>query len=243
MRKYMRLPFMILFLACCILLGMGRQTEAKVTSLNKKNVTVTEGEKKKIKLKGATGKVKWTIKNKKVAKIKKLGKNQVVITGIKQGKTSVTAMNKNKKYRCMVKVKAVENKKQEVSSDSQIPAVTVTPGAVGFVVTDVTATADRMFIQGKWYNGLDKDVYSGEMFTLEYFNGEDWAQVRSDSMAYASVLWNVPPNREIEKCYVYAYPIQKFVTGKYRIKTTYSTNVSCVDDIEVINEFEVTVTE
>lgn len=199
MRKYMRLPFMALFLICCILLGMGRQADAKVTSLNKKNVTVTEGEKKKIKLKGATGKVKWTIKNKKVAKIKKLGKNQVVITGIKQGKISVTAMNKNKKYRCMVKVKgtAVENKKPEaVSPDSQIPVVTVTPGAVGFVITDVAATADRMSIQGKWYNGLDKDVYFGENFTLEYFNGEDWVQVRSDSMAYALVLMNVPPNRE-----------------------------------------------
>lgn len=248
MRKYMRLPFMILFLVCCILLSMGRQTEAKVTSLDKKNVTVTEGEKKKIKLKGATGKVKWTIKNKKVAKIKKLGKNQVVITGIKQGKTSVTAMNKNKKYRCMVKVKekAVENKKpEEVSPDSQIPAVTVTPGAVGFVVTDVTATADRMFIQGKWYNGLDKDVYCGEMFTLEYFNGEDWMQVRSDSMAYASVLWNVPANREIEKRYVYAAPIQKFVTGKYRIKVTYNTSYPIMDgiEVEVINEFEVKVTE
>lgn len=72
MRKYMRLPFVILFLVCCILFGMGRQAEAKVTSLNKKNVTVTEGEKKKIKLKGATGKVKWTIKDKEIAKIKKL---------------------------------------------------------------------------------------------------------------------------------------------------------------------------
>ena len=78
-------------------------------SLSKKSVTVQKGKSVKVSLKNKAGakKIKWSVKNKKVASIKKK-KASVTIRGLKAGSTKVNCTfvyrGKKKKLTCKVKV-------------------------------------------------------------------------------------------------------------------------------------------
>lgn len=73
-----------------------------VIKLTKKKLTMEPGTKKTIRLKGAkASKVKWTTSNRKTATVSK-GK----IKAKKEGKATITAKYKNKKYKCKVTVKS-----------------------------------------------------------------------------------------------------------------------------------------
>lgn len=73
-----------------------------VIEITKKKLTMKPGTSRTIRLKGAkASKVKWTTSNRKTATVSK-GK----IKAIKEGKATITAKYKNKKYRCKVTVKS-----------------------------------------------------------------------------------------------------------------------------------------
>ena len=101
----------------------GEQALAKKKiSLNRTKGTVTVGKQLKLKVKGTTKKVTWKSQKKKIATVSKKG----VVTGLKAGKTNITAKVAGKKLVCKVTVKA---KKKEtgtnntaVSTLGQIPA-------------------------------------------------------------------------------------------------------------------------
>ena len=88
--------------------GVSGQAARKI-ALSKKNVTMTVGQKKTIRIKNAKGKrIKWSIKKKSIASYKKSGKYAVKLTAKKKGTTTLTCKVKNgkwKSYRCKVKVK------------------------------------------------------------------------------------------------------------------------------------------
>lgn len=89
---------------CFILFGMsGIGVEAKTkTTLNKKNVVLYVGDTTTLKLKGIpNSSIKWVSSNKSIAKVNKVGK----VTGKKKGKVYISAIYKNKKYKCKVEVK------------------------------------------------------------------------------------------------------------------------------------------
>lgn len=89
--------------------GVSGQAARRKIALSKKNVTMTVGQKKAIRIKNAKGKrIKWSIKKKSIASYKKSGKYAVKLTAKKKGTTTLTCKVKNgkwKSYRCKVKVK------------------------------------------------------------------------------------------------------------------------------------------
>lgn len=89
--------------------GVSGQAARRKIALSKKNVTMTVGQKKTIRIKNAKGKrIKWSIKKKSIASYKKSGKWAVKLTAKKKGTTTLTCKVKNgkwKSYRCKVKVK------------------------------------------------------------------------------------------------------------------------------------------
>lgn len=80
-------------------------SKKKIIRLSEKKLTLNPGNSKTIKLKGASAKkVKWSTSNKKVATVSK-GK----IKAKKTGTVTITAKYKNKKYKCKVVVREMEN--------------------------------------------------------------------------------------------------------------------------------------
>ncbi len=93
------LGMIILFSGLCMNYDVA-QMKAK-PALNKKKVTLTVGEKTKLKLKNCKKKVKWKSSSKKVATVSSKG----VVKAKKAGKTKITAKAGKKKYVCRVTVK------------------------------------------------------------------------------------------------------------------------------------------
>ncbi len=77
------------------------EAKSKV-KLNKKKLTLIEGNSYKLKVKGTKKKVKWSSSNKKIATVKK-GK----VVAKKAGKATITAKVGKKKYKCKVTVKPI----------------------------------------------------------------------------------------------------------------------------------------
>ena len=77
--------------------------KVKNPGIKEKKETVQCGGKKVIHFVGAKGKVKWKVKNKKIAKIKP-GKNKCTVVGKKLGKTKLIAKYKGKQYSITIKI-------------------------------------------------------------------------------------------------------------------------------------------
>lgn len=79
-----------------------KDSGGKSAKLSKKSVTLTVGKKVALKVKNASGKVKWSSNNKKVAAVNSKG----VVTAKKAGKATITArLTGGKKLKCKVTVK------------------------------------------------------------------------------------------------------------------------------------------
>nr|MCR5784876.1 Ig-like domain-containing protein [Eubacterium sp.] len=102
-KKIFKQTLMILLFALFIAGTWGvTEANAATTKLSKKSVTFTEkGATKKIKLKNASGTVKWKSTDKSVAKVSSTGK----ITAVHSGTCYVTATCNKKTYKCKVTVK------------------------------------------------------------------------------------------------------------------------------------------
>lgn len=125
--------------------------------LSAKSITVTKGKSKKVTLKNLKGvkRIKWSIVNKRVAKIK-AKKAKVTVKGIKMGSTKLTCrfsfLGKTKKLSCRVLVKGalskgVPSKGDTVKEKKTAPPVmasqpaAVQPGNVNPVPSAGTGTA------------------------------------------------------------------------------------------------------
>lgn len=94
------LPFMLVFLSAAMLLPASVQAAAQ-PKLNKTKATVYVGGSVTLKVKNASGKVRWNTKDRKTAAVSSSGK----VTGKKPGKTIITAKVKKKSLKCTVFVK------------------------------------------------------------------------------------------------------------------------------------------
>lgn len=93
---------LVMFLAVIIVAAMlPMQGEAAAVKLNKTKMTIYVGSSKTLKVKGTSGKVKWTSSKKSVATVKSNGK----VTAKKAGKATITAKVNKKAYQCEVTVK------------------------------------------------------------------------------------------------------------------------------------------
>ncbi len=115
-RQKMNFLFIILFVACLLPSVHSRAA----VRLNKKKVTIVQGETVKLKVKGTKKKVKWSSSNKYVATVNKNG----LVKGKKGGYIAkITAKVKKKKYKCTVKV-------VNVTCDATVTATATTGGAL-----------------------------------------------------------------------------------------------------------------
>lgn len=124
MKKIVENKILLFFvMVCCALTCVaGASAATKKPKLSKKQVTLKVGKSVKIKVLnvGKKTKVKWSVKNKKIATVKK-GK----ITAKKKGTTKVIAMVGKKKLVCKVKVEAADKKKTaDTKKPSPTPAAT-----------------------------------------------------------------------------------------------------------------------
>ncbi len=93
---------LVMFLAVIIVAAMlPMQGEAAAVKLNKTKLTIYVGSSKTLKVKGTSGKVKWSSSKKSVATVNSKGK----VTAKKAGKATITAKVNKKTYQCKVTVK------------------------------------------------------------------------------------------------------------------------------------------
>lgn len=109
--KKLMIAFLVLTLALPVGSWSGANAEAaevtqtqpaKPVKLSKKVLKLKVGQKKKLVLKNAAGKVTWKSKNSSVAKVGRKG----VVRAKKSGKTTIIARFGGKKYKCKVTVTA-----------------------------------------------------------------------------------------------------------------------------------------
>ena len=131
-KRRWRTGLAVITAAAMLLSGMtapgGAQAAGKM-KLNKKKAAVEVGQKVKLKLKRAKGKVKWKSSKKKIASVTKKG----VVTGKKVGTAKITAKCKGRKFSCKVTVKKKGSLDPRPGSsskpgDTPKPGATATPG-------------------------------------------------------------------------------------------------------------------
>lgn len=116
-----------LVLVCALVAGITVPVSAaKKMKLNSKKITLKVGQKKKLEVKNAAKKVKWSVKSgKKYISLSGKKKTSVVVKAKKQGKAAVLAKIGKKKFTCQVTVKKADDKKPNVPTTA--PTATVTP--------------------------------------------------------------------------------------------------------------------
>lgn len=131
MNKFKRAVSLVLVFVLVATMCPVNNTEAAArVKLNKKKVTFKVGKRTTLILKGAKGRVKWKVSNKKVVKISKSKNRKLKIKGAKAGKAVVTAIYRGKKYKCRVVVKTKSSSAStSTTSPSSKSATTATPSA------------------------------------------------------------------------------------------------------------------
>lgn len=115
-----------LVLVCALVAGITVPVSAaKKMKLNSKKITLKVGQKKKLEVKNAAKKVKWSVKSgKKYISLSGKKKTSVVVKAKKQGKAAVLAKIGKKKFTCQVTVKKADDKKPNVPTTAPTAAVT-----------------------------------------------------------------------------------------------------------------------
>lgn len=115
-----------LVLVCALVAGITVPVSAaKKMKLSSKKITLKVGQKKKLEVKNAAKKVKWSVKSgKKYISLSGKKKTSVVVKAKKQGKAAVLAKIGKKKFTCQVTVKKADDKKPDVPTAAPTAAVT-----------------------------------------------------------------------------------------------------------------------
>ena len=135
------------------------EAKSKV-KLNKKKLTLVEGNSFKLKVKGTKKKVKWSSSNKKIATVKK-GK----VVAKKAGKATITAKVGKKKYKCKVTVKPIPATVKKISATYY----NLGPGGgvVGVLKNNNKTAVDVVLTILYYKNGNLVDTKSEENYCLE----------------------------------------------------------------------------
>ncbi|MEE3393521.1 MAG: expansin EXLX1 family cellulose-binding protein [Lachnospiraceae bacterium] len=170
--------------------GFSSENEAQAASrvkLSAGKLTLRVGQKKRLKLKGASGPVAWYTGDKKVARVSGKG----VITARKKGSCIITAYYRGKRYKCRLTVKkkitakktaapkeTVKPKKTEAPEASPSPepsaALTPTPSAtVAPLTVDKDALNKVHTGDGTYYGDNTKNGYNyGNASLNGFFTGD-----------------------------------------------------------------------
>lgn len=129
------------------------EAKAKKAAVKPAKVTISVGQKKKLKLKRkpAGAKITWKSTNKKVAKVNKKG----VVKGKKPGKATIK-----------IKIKPKKGKAYTLKSRVTVKAATVTP-TTPTVPTTPTTPAPNVTVAGIATNVTEQSMKVGDTFTIE----------------------------------------------------------------------------
>lgn len=99
--------------------------KAATAKINKSSLTLIQGKRYNLKVKGISGKVTWKSSNKKVVSVSQKGK----VTAKRPGKAKVTAVVKSKKFTCKITVKRKYTVTTQKPTTTQSPTSTKKPTA------------------------------------------------------------------------------------------------------------------
>lgn len=196
-KKVFRVLVILLFLTVITFMG-NNEVSAKNKSkikFNKKLVNVKVGKKTTIKLKSVHAKVKWKVKDNKVAKIvNKKGKfkNVIIIKGKKEGKTVLIAKYRKSKYKINVKVNSKTVKSQNNVSQSvpnqQKPSI-VTNMEMEIENSPIKMSEDGISIGVKIINNTNEYCYMDYAFgKLEKYENKAWKSIDVREMVSIEIL-------------------------------------------------------
>lgn len=149
MKNIYKLIAMMLCVVIVISCMSSYGVSAATVTLNKSKVTLEKDAYIKLKLDGTTEKVKWSSKNKKIAKVSSTGK----VTAVAEGTTTITATLNGKKYNCTVNV--VDSNKQEVKKEKIVEGTTTIKEKVLYSKNDIKITVTG-FEKNMWGNYVAK---------------------------------------------------------------------------------------
>ena len=179
-----------------------KQVKGAVLVKNKASIKV--GKTTKIKLKNASQKVKWKVKNKKLVKItKKSGKKneQITVKGIKSGTAKIVAEHGKNKFTVTIKVqeskkKATENKEEKTTVNAtqvntpktEVAKTETTKNIANKItaeaVTDKVKAGENLKIRYTVTGNEDKSYHYDEApGTLERLESDKWVSLNKKATA------------------------------------------------------------
>lgn len=190
-----------LLLSAILVFSTGITAEAKAKpKLSSKKITITVGQKKKLKVKNfkKKKKIKWSSKNNKIATVNKKGK----VVGKKKGKTTIIAKVGNKKLKCKVVVKKAKSKK---SSDKKTNTNKKTN-------TKISETLKKELPSAKQYRNFNYPETVAVGKTVDLF----------DYVYYAARPINAPSNSVKVKAYKWISSDSSIISiDKYGVATVH----------------------
>lgn len=226
----------LLFLCFALLMGsllMVNEVQAgKKVKISKKKVTLIVGQKKKLKVKNARRKVKWSSKNKKVASVSKKG----IVKGKRVGKAKIVAKVGKKKYICKVTVKRREtvsnNGNNKIVETTKKEDVSVTEEQT--TVKEAQSTSENEINTTK--NESEEICFSYEQATVKGYKGtkEKWIDILSQK--------NIPENKNAYETVVsdgYKGSLQEYLSSIVESKGDGTTGY----EIAVKNGYNKSLTE
>ncbi len=159
--KKLMIAFLVLTLALPVGSWSGANAEAaevtqtqpaKPVKLSKKVLKLKVGQKKKLVLKNAAGKVTWKSKNSSVAKVGRKG----VVRAKKSGKTTIIARFGGKKYKCKVTVTAPASSSR--SSGSTGSSSSGSSGSSSSGSSSGSSSSDSGYSSGSSSSGSSSDT-------------------------------------------------------------------------------------
>lgn len=245
MSKLYKLLSLVLVTAVVVVGGTGIRVESASIGLSAKKLTLKIGESKKVSLKKVNKKLKWSISNKKVAKIK-ITKKYCKVTGKKAGKATLKVKYKGKTFKCKVTVKKpIVSPTDSYSTDSPVvtekPSETPTPTSNEEEVPDKDSTIidnnyiriDRMdfdaICEGNTYavykveNKTDKVIASINIDTTgaKKVNMDAFNLISANSSSLRIITDSEMSNCEVEKVNSVSF---------------YNEAVSILEDTKIVNK-------
>lgn len=241
MKKKTLLLLTVFALAIAVFIPVGAEAKVKIS---KKSITMTVGQKTKLKVKGTKKKITWKSKKKAVATVNKKGK----VTAKKAGKTTIIAKVGKKKYKCKVIVKP-QQQNNIPESDNILPTpepdtntsyaaslAQLTKSILRSAYTDYNGNpVIQSESSGNDYENLVQIAYdsSTQIITFRYRHRTFRSDGTTGSNNTTTMTMHTDNNISVPVTYVWS--------DRYGFSSTYTTNV-IVNQYRVTNNYQFSVT-
>ncbi len=241
MKKKTLLLFTVFALAIAVFTPISAEAKVKIS---KKSITMTVGQKTKLKVKGTKKKITWKSKKKAVATVNKKGK----VTAKKAGKTTIIAKVGKKKYKCKVIVKPQQQNNMP-ESDKILPTpepdtntsysaslAELTKSILRSAYTDYNGNpVIQSESSGNDYENLVQIAYdsSTQIITFRYRHRTFRSDGTTGSNNTTTMTMHTDNNISVPVTYVWS--------DRYGFSSTYTTNV-IVNQYRVTNNYQFSVT-